>query len=99
MTDMVYEACKILRTELVARAPENRLSVVADGIVVDYVRGKVRVSTSDAGNWVEEAVKDALPVIKRILNGKVTKEDAEKVIKKYGKFQKVRTAGAGRKEK
>lgn len=99
MTDLIYEACKALRSALIARMPKDGLNVAGDEIIIDPVRGKVRVSTGADRGWVEEAINDALPEIKRILNGKVTKEDEQKVIKKYGKFRKARAAGAGRTEK
>lgn len=93
--DIVYEACRILKAVLQARAPYSTDNFAMNAIQIDGARGRVIVNceavkdawgtserkrqslNNSGGDWIDEAIREALPIIQRTLSGRVSHNDLE----------------------
>ena len=97
MIDLVYEACKILKTILQARAPYRTGNLAINGIrIVDRSRvvigGEIAdyaIFTNKRGSkkgWVENAIQEAVPIIQRVLSRQATPENIKETNEYYGRI-------------
>ena len=105
MTDLVYEACKLLKAVLQARAPydtgnlalnsiriaENR--VIIGGEIAPYApftNEPWEKGRNPNEGWVESAIREAAPIIGRVLSGKATDADVQESLAHYADIRQER---------
>lgn len=90
--DIIREACNVLKLVLQARAPYdtgnlaiNSIRIVGNSIYIGGEIADYAIYTNEPWSkgknpnegWVQNAIKEAAPLIQRVLNGKATKKDIE----------------------
>lgn len=96
--DPIKEACRILKQVLQARAPYdtgnlalNSIRIVGNKVVVGGEIAPYAPFTNEPWNkgknpnenWIQRAIKEALPIIQRVLSGRASDEDVRAAMKNY----------------
>jgi len=108
--DMAYEACKILKSVLQARAPYDMGNLAMNNIRIDRSKGSVIIGSAESASyapftneswisekwhgkknpnegWINRAIEEALPVIQRVLSGRVTDNDVQNALRYFNKVR------------
>ncbi|MBQ7912973.1 MAG: hypothetical protein IJ308_04405 [Clostridia bacterium] len=101
--DIVYEACKILKLVLQARAPYetgnlamNSIRIAGNRVIIGgeiapyapitnepWTAAKWNGARNPNQGWVQAAIKEAAPIIQRVLSGRATDEDVQRATNRY----------------
>ena len=96
--DLVYEACRILKQVLQARAPYdtgnlamNSIRIVGNSVVIGGEIADYAPFTNEPWQgkknpnegWVQRSIEEALPLIQRVLSGRASDKDVRAARAKY----------------
>lgn len=103
--DLVYEALKILKLVLQARAPYdtgnlalNSIRIVQNSVVIGGEIAEYAIFTNEPWSkgknpnegWVQRAIQEAKPLIQMTLNGKCSAADVQRAQQTYADILKDR---------
>ena len=96
--DLIREACNILKLVLQARAPYdtgnlalNSIRIVQNSVIIGGEIADYAIYTNEPWNkgtnpnqgWVQDAIKEAVPLIQGVLSGKAKMSDVRRTQKMY----------------